>query len=170
MVALICSYFFDAEPVHLNSLYWRASDSTQQYWTLPYVPGKRYLNKPLYILTSRETFSGAEEFTYNLKNLKRATVIGEVTGGGAHPGDFYKVHAHFGVFIPTGRAISPITGTNWEGTGVIPDSEMPQEQALQAAHIMALKQLLENMDDKPTEAQQCLVKEAKDALTELESK
>jgi len=80
MVALISSYLFGPEPVHLNDLYFRPDDSTHQWWTLPYVPGKRYGDKKeVYVLTSKRTFSAAEEFTYNLKNLKRATIIGETT-------------------------------------------------------------------------------------------
>lgn len=164
MVALITTYLFD-KPVHLNSLYWREDDSTKQFWTLPYVPGKRYgADKPIYVLTSRNTFSGAEEFTYNLKNLKRATIIGEVTGGGAHPGDVYPINAHFAVWVPTGRAISPITGTNWEGTGVTPDIEVPQEQALQVAQVAALKQIIERFSDNATQPYRELVVEAREAL------
>jgi C-terminal processing protease CtpA/Prc len=170
MVALICNYFFDAELVHLNSFYWRTSDSTQQVWTLPYVPGKRYLGKPVYLLTSRDTVSGAEEFAYTLKNMKRATAIGEVTGGAAHPGQVYKIHPHFGAFIPTGRHISPITGTDWERTGVIPDIEIPQDQALKAAQVLALKQLLETSGANEARDQRWFVKEATDALAELEQK
>jgi C-terminal processing protease CtpA/Prc len=170
MIALMCSYFFKAEPVHLNSLYWRATDSTQQFWTLPYVPGKRYLNKPIYVLTSHETFSGAEEFAYNLKNLKRATIIGETTGGGAHPGDVFRIDAHFGAFIPTGRAINPISGTNWEGTGVTPHIEVPQEDALKTAYSMALKKVLEGIGETPTELQKLLVEEIQKTLAEQESR
>jgi C-terminal processing protease CtpA/Prc len=84
MIAFISTYLFD-EVTHLNDLYDRKKDATTQYWTLPYVPGKRLTGKPVIILTSKRTFSGAEEFSYNLKNLKRATIIGETTGGGAHP-------------------------------------------------------------------------------------
>ena len=112
MVALVCSYLFGAEPVHLNSLYWREGDRTDEFWTLKEVAGKRYTGKDVYVLTSNYTFSGAEEFSYNLKNLKRATIVGETTGGGAHPGGFNRLHQHFGAFIPTGRAINPITKTN----------------------------------------------------------
>ena len=112
MVALLCSYFFDGEPVHLNDLYWREGDRTQQFWTHPYVPGKRYVGKEIYVLTSKRTFSGAEEFTYNLKNLKRATIVGETTVGGAHPGGTQRINAHFAVWVPSGRAINPITKTN----------------------------------------------------------
>ena len=94
-VALLSSYLFGPEPVHLNSLYWREGDTTHQWWTLPFVPGKRYAGKDVYVLTSKRTFSAAEEFTYNLKNLKRATIIGETTGGGAHPGGPRRINEHF---------------------------------------------------------------------------
>ncbi|MEM9804848.1 MAG: S41 family peptidase [Cyanobacteria bacterium P01_D01_bin.56] len=143
MVAFMCSYFFDAEPVHLNDLYHRLSDLTHQWWTLPYIPGKRYVDKAVYLLTSHHTFSGAEEFAYNLKNLKRAILIGETTGGGAHPTGGYQINEHFVVGVPNGRAINPITGTNWEGTGVMPDIEVPAELALETAHLTALEKLLE---------------------------
>ena len=139
MVALVCSYLFGADPVHLNDLYWREGNRTDEFWTKKEVAGKRYLNKDVYVLTSKRTFSGAEEFTYNLKNLKRATIIGETTGGGAHPGGGFRISEHFGMFVPTGRAISPITKTNWEGTGVTPDIAVPADHALLVARLMALK-------------------------------
>jgi hypothetical protein len=139
MVALVCSYLFGPEPVHLNDLYWREGNRTEEFWTRKEVAGKRYLNKDVYVLTSKYTFSGAEEFTYNLKNLKRATIVGETTGGGAHPGGFNRLSEHFGIFIPTGRAISPITKTNWEGTGVSPDISVSADQALLVARLTALK-------------------------------
>jgi len=142
MVALVCSYLFGNEPVHLNDLYWREGNRTEEFWTKKDVAGKRYLNKDVYVLTSKRTFSGAEEFTYNLKNLKRATIVGETTGGGAHPGGGFRINEHFGMFVPTGRAISPITKTNWEGTGVTPDISVPADQALHVARIMALKKTL----------------------------
>jgi retinol-binding protein 3 len=145
MVALICSYLFDSEPVHLNDLYFRPDDTTHQWWTLPLVPGQRYENKPVYVLTSKRTFSAAEEFTYNLKCLKRATIVGETTGGGAHPGEMARLDNHFGMFVPTGRAINPITKTNWEGTGVSPDIAVPAERALTTAHLAALKQIASDL-------------------------
>jgi C-terminal processing protease CtpA/Prc len=149
MVALICSYLFPGhERVHLNDLYWREGDRTEQFYTLPYVPGRRYLDKEVYVLTSKRTFSGAEEFTYNLKNLKRATIVGEATGGGAHPGGTRRVTDHFAVWVPGGRAINPITKTNWEGTGVTPDVAVPADQALATAHLMALKRLKEKSGDR----------------------
>ena len=164
MVALVCSYLFGPEPVHLNDLYWREGNRTDEFWTRKELSGKRYLNKDVYVLTSKRTFSGAEEFTYNLKNLKRATIIGETTGGGAHPGGGFRISEHFGMFIPTGRAISPITKTNWEGTGVTPDISVPADQALLVARIMALKKstpTIENPDRKAamTEEIQNLEKE-----------
>lgn len=170
MIALLTSYLFDEKLVHLNSLYWRSNESTQQFWTLPYVPGKRYgKQKPVYVLISGETFSGAEEFTYNLKNLKRATIIGEITGGGAHPGDEYRLSAHFQVFIPGGRAINPVSGTNWEGTGVQPDIAASREEAFNIAYKMALKQVLESIGEPSTPPQGLLVREIQQALAEQES-
>jgi retinol-binding protein 3 len=168
MIALITSYLFGPEPVHLNSLYWRANDSTQQYWTLPYVPGKRYGDKPVYVLTSQRTFSGAEEFAYNLQNLKRATIIGETTGGGAHPGDVYRINRHCEAFIPTGRAINPISSTNWEGTGVTPDIAVPREQALATAQKLALQKVIADAGESPSRPLALLLEEARAALTELE--
>ena len=150
MVALISSYLFGPEPVHLNSLYWREGNRTDDFWTAKEVAGKRYNGKDVYVLTSNRTFSGAEEFSYNLKNLKRATIVGETTGGGAHPGGGNRLHAHFGAFIPTGRAINPITKTNWEGTGVEPDVKVSADQALKVAHLSALRKSLEKATDKET--------------------
>ena len=152
MVKLICSYLFGDKPVHLNDLYWRRGNRTEEFWTTPTVTGKKYLDKEVYILTSNRTFSGAEEFSYNLKNLKRATIIGETTGGGAHPGGFERLSEHFGAFIPTGRAVSPITKTNWEGTGVEPDIKVPRDQALKTAHLMALNKALEKAKDEGLKA------------------
>ncbi len=143
MIQILSSYFFD-EPTHLNTFYIRESDSLQQFWTTNYVVGPRLDSVDLYILTSSYTFSAAEEFTYNLKNLGRATIVGETTGGGAHP-----VAAHFfknllvGVRVPFGKAINPITGTNWEGTGIEPNIKVPADQALDAAQMDALKKLRE---------------------------
>jgi len=148
MVALICSYLFGDKPVHLNDLYWREGNKTDEFWTKPTVLGKKFLDKDVYILTSNRTFSGAEEFSNNLKILKRATIVGETTGGGANPGNVFRVNEHFGVFIPTGRAINPVTKTNWEGTGVEPDVKVPQEQALKTAYLRALNKSLEKADDE----------------------
>jgi hypothetical protein len=140
-VAFMTSYLFD-ERTHLNDLYFREGNVTEQFHTLDWVPGKRFgQQKPVYVLTSPRTFSGAEEFSYNLKNLKRATLVGETTGGGANPGDVYPLNAHFDVFVPTGRAVNPITHTNWEGTGVAPDVKVAADDAFATARTLALKKL-----------------------------
>jgi hypothetical protein len=141
MIQLITSYLYDSEPVHLNNFYYRPTDSNTQTWTLPYVSGKRMPNVDVYVLTSKSTFSAAEEFTYNLKNLHRATIIGEVTGGGANPGGDEIATDRFTIFVPFGRAINPITKTNWEGTGVQPDIEVPADDALFTAQMKALGKL-----------------------------
>lgn len=146
MVAALSSWLF-AEPTHLNDLYWREGDVTRQYWTLPGVPGPRYLDRDVYVLTSERTGSGAEEFAYNLKQLKRATLVGEVTWGGANPGDVFRLGDHFDAFIPTGRAINPITRTNWEGTGVTPDIAVPADDALRVAQIKLLERRLAAVTD-----------------------
>jgi C-terminal processing protease CtpA/Prc len=139
MVALISSYLFSEMPVHLNDLSYRRSAVSKQYWTHNSLAGKRYgLTRPVYVLTSNRTFSAAEEFSYNLKNLKRATIIGEVTGGGANPGEVFRIDEEFSIFIPTGRVINPVTKTNWEGVGVKPDIEVSRSHALSVAQELAL--------------------------------
>lgn len=142
MVALISSYLFSEVPVHLNDLVYRRSAMSKEYWTQKSVSGKRYgYEKPVYVLTSKRTFSAAEEFSYNLKNLKRATIIGETTAGGANPGDVFKIDEKFSIFIPTGRAINPITKTNWEGVGVKPDIEVRSAEALKVAQELAQEEI-----------------------------
>ncbi len=148
MIQLISSYLFGDKPVHLNDMYWRKTGKTDEFWTKPELAKLKFANKDIYVLTSNYSFSGAEEFAYNLKNLKRATIIGETTGGGAHPGGMVRLNDHFGVFIPVGRAINPISKTNWEGTGVEPDIKVPKEQALKLAYLMALNKSLANIKDE----------------------
>src|SRR5688572_12018166 len=134
-IGLISSYLFDTV-VHLNDFYIRETDSRRQFFTRADVQGRRYgPDKPVFILTSSRTFSAAEEFTYNLKNLKRATIVGETTGGGAHPGGVRRITDHFGVWVPNGRAINPITKTNWEGTGIEPHIKVAADDAFGAAHL-----------------------------------
>jgi len=131
-IQYICSYFF-ADRTHLNSLYWREGDRTEEFWTLNDVEGEKMPDIPIYVLTSKRTFSGGEEFAYNLKTRKRATLVGETTGGGANPGGGFPLPAGLAMFVPTGRAINPVTGTNWEGTGVEPDIACPADEALALA-------------------------------------
>ncbi|MES2757920.1 MAG: S41 family peptidase [Pseudomonadota bacterium] len=140
-VAYLSSYLFDKR-THLNDLYFRAGNETEQFWTTEAVPGKKYgQQKPVYVLTGPKTFSGGEEFSYNLQQLKRATLVGETTGGGANPGGVRQLSPHFSVFVPGGRAINPISKTNWEGTGVTPDVKVAAADALVTAQKMALEKL-----------------------------
>lgn len=149
MSVLLSSYLF-AKPVHLGDFYWRDGNRTEQTWTMPYVPGKRYVGKDVYFLTSKDTVSAGEGFVYELQNLKRVTVIGETTAGAANPGFEHRINEHFIIFVPTGRAISPVTKTNWEGIGVKPDIAIPAEQSLNTAHLIALKKLLATATDERT--------------------
>ncbi|HSG67689.1 MAG TPA: S41 family peptidase [Bacteroidales bacterium] len=141
LIQLITTYFFD-ESEHLNSFYIREGDRTKQFWTLTHVPGERMTETDIYVLTSSFTFSGAEEFTYNLKNLKRATIVGETTGGGAHPVAGHIINDNFIVRVPFGRAINPITNTNWEGTGIEPHVKASRASAKNVAYMMALDSLM----------------------------
>jgi len=152
MIQLLSSYFF-AEPTHLNSFYIRRTDETQQFWTQAHVEGERMTDVPIWVLTSGRTFSAAEEFTYNLKNLERATIVGETTGGGAHPVDGHRLDNYpVLVAVPFGRAVNPVTGTNWEGTGVAPDLERPADQALDVAHAEAVAVLAGAAEDPERKA------------------
>ncbi|MCB0825428.1 MAG: S41 family peptidase [Armatimonadetes bacterium] len=146
-VQVVCSYFFDEKPVHLNSIYFRPTDETHEFWTLEKVDAPRFLDKPVYVLVSKRTGSGAEECSYNLQQLKRATIIGEPTWGGANPGGSVRLHDHFSCFIPVGRAINPITKTNWEGSGVIPDIKCDPAKSLEQAQVLILKELIAKEKD-----------------------
>lgn len=133
MVALIASYLFDHR-THLGDLWDRYADSTHHYWTQDSVAGRRFGGaKPVYVLTSEHTFSAAEAFAYDLQALKRVTVVGETTGGGAHPASEGRLGDHFAISVPWGSSINPITGTNWEGVGVVPDVKVSADEALAAA-------------------------------------
>ncbi len=132
MIRYLCSYFFE-KPTHINSLYYRAANQTTDFITFEKVDGKKMHDVPLFLLTSAQTFSGGEEFAYDIQTQKRGTLIGEVTGGGANPGGMFPVIGALVIFIPTGRAINPITKTNWEGVGVIPEIKCPADKALETA-------------------------------------
>jgi len=132
LIRYYCSHFFPAK-THLNSLYWRQGNRTEDFWTLDSVDGKRRPDLPMFILTSGRTFSGGEEFAYNFKTRKRATLVGETTGGGANPGGMLPVNEAIAIFVPTGRAINPVTKTNWEGVGVEPDIKTNSDSALETA-------------------------------------
>lgn len=140
LIQLMCTYFFP-EMTHLNDIYYREGDQWENYWTLPYVPGAKPINADLYILTSSQTFSGAEEFTYNMKNLKRGVVIGETTRGGAHPTRTMIVQRDYLLRVPFARSVNPFSKTNWEGTGVTPDIICPASEAFDKAYAIALDSL-----------------------------
>lgn len=147
MVQFLCSYFLDNPRKLLNSFYYQKKDTTTQYWSYTYLPGKRLDKVDLYLLTSKNTFSAAEEFCYNLKNMKRATVIGETTGGGAHNNRFVILNDNFLMSLPFARAYNPITKTNWEGVGVEPDIKIASDKALETAQMLAMKKLSEKEED-----------------------
>jgi hypothetical protein len=136
MVVLVASYLFDRR-THLNDRWTRRTGMTEEYWTLDSVPGARFGGaKPVYVLTSTHTFSGAEEFAYDLQALGRATIVGETTGGGAHPTQMRRIDDHFLIGVPYAKAVNPITRTNWEGTGVQPNVRVAAAVALDSALAM----------------------------------
>ena len=147
MVAMLCTYLLGDEPVHLIDMISRpAADGTaevRQSWTMAFTPGRRFgPDKPVFVLTSGTTFSGGEELAYDLAQLGRATVVGERTRGGAHPVERFRIRAHLQATIPVARSLSPVSGGNWEGTGVLPDVAVPAVEALDAAYQRALAHVL----------------------------
>jgi hypothetical protein len=141
MVDFMVSYLF-REPTHINDLTNRHDNETHQYWTLPWIPGPRFIDQPVYVLTSHETFSGGEEFTFDLKTQKRATIVGETTGGGAHPVRGMPAGDHFTIGVPFGRPINPVTKGDWEGKGVEPDVKVSAADALTTAEKLAAEKLV----------------------------
>ncbi len=139
LIQLISSYLFE-QPTHLNSFFIRSDSSLQQFWTHAHVEGPRLTDVPVYVLTSSYTFSGAEEFAYNLKTRNRGTIVGEVTGGGAHPVHSIPVPSlGISIGVPFGRAVNPLTNTNWEGVGVQPDIACSAGEAFDIAVFEALR-------------------------------
>ncbi|WP_374778095.1 S41 family peptidase [Streptomyces sp. NBC_01310] len=143
--AMWCSYFFPDDQVHLNDIYDRTTDTTRQYWTVAHLAGPRFADRPVYVLTSEVTFSGGEDVAYTLQANGRAVLVGGTTRGGAHPTARHAVAEHVLVTVPTARTINPVTGSNWEGVGVVPDVQVPAEQALDTA----LKAALRRLDEEP---------------------
>lgn len=147
VVALILSYLF-REPVHTIDIYSKIDKTTRQQWTMPYVPGPRMADIPVYILISRRSASAAEGLSYALKNLKRGTLVGEVTRGAANPiEEFSFPELDICMAVSAFRVSSPITGTCWEGVGVVPDIAVPAEKALETACVEALEMLLKKDSD-----------------------
>jgi Peptidase family S41/N-terminal domain of Peptidase_S41 in eukaryotic IRBP len=164
-VVFWCSYLVDERPTHFNDIFNAETGETRQFWSLPYVPGTRYLDRPVYLLTSHRTFSGGEDLCYTLQAAERAEIIGETTGGGAHPTRGYPISPAVSIAIPHARSISPVTGSNWQGTGVIPDVAVAAEQARDVAYAKALRHVLA-LDDVPPP----ILHEARDALASLPSR
>ena len=161
-VAFWCSYLLPEEPVHLNDIFHADTGEIRQFWSLPYLPGSRYPDRPVYVLISSRTFSGGEEFCYNLQALGRAELIGETTSGGAHPTRPFPISAAVSIAVPFARSINPITGTNWQGTGVIPDTPALADEAYRVAYEKALRHVIE-LGDVP----QPIAGEARDTLSTL---
>jgi hypothetical protein len=133
MVMLISTYLFD----HPEYMYNPRESPTENSWTRSPVPGNMLADKPVYVLTSGTTWSGAEQFSYDLKMLKRATLVGERTRGGAHAGAFYRIDDHFGIGIPEVKAVNPFSKIDWEGVGVEPDVKVKAADALETAKKLA---------------------------------
>jgi hypothetical protein len=133
MVALIAAYLFD----HPEYLYNPKDVVTEQSWTRSPVPGSRLADKPAYVLTSGRTASAAEQFSYDLKMLRRATLVGEKTRGATHAGVFYRIDEHFGIGIPEVKAINPFSQSDWAVVGVEPDVKVPAAEAFEKAQQMA---------------------------------
>ena len=136
------SYFFPDGETHLNSIYEGATGHTRQFWSHAWLPGERYLDRPVYLLTSESTFSGGEEICYNLKAQGRAVLVGETTKGGAYPTDSFPITPTFEITVPVARSVNPVTGTNWEGAGVEPDVAVAAREAFDVAYRMALQDVL----------------------------
>ena len=147
-VAFWCSYLLPEEPTHLNDIFHADTGQTSQFESLPYLPGSRYPGRPVYVLISSRTFSGGEDFCYTLQALGRAELIGETTGGGAHPTRPFPISAAVHIGIPFARSVNPVTGTNWQGTGVVPDVAVPEDQAYDTAYAKALAHVL-TLEDVP---------------------
>jgi hypothetical protein len=153
MAVLLLSHLFgEDDRVHINDFFTRTDPVMPQYWTLTTLPGPRFLDKPVYVLTSKRTGSCAEEFAYDIQQLKRGTLIGETTAGGANPGAMVRLNANFAAFIADGRAVNPVSKTNWEGVGVKPDVNVPAEEALTTAHVQAIEGLIAKATDPERKA------------------
>lgn len=145
MVVAIQNYFFSTK-TRMNDIIDRNND-TVKHWADPSKTAFQ-LTMPVYILTSSNTFSGAEDFTYGLKHAGRGTVVGDTTGGGAHPTGSFSIGQGFVMYIPLARSFNIATRTDWEGTGVWPDVAVPAEQALTKAQFLIFTELLAKAKDE----------------------
>jgi hypothetical protein len=142
MVTLLCSFFFQKR-TRLTTMFTRESGRAEDIWSDETRPGGIADSVPVYVLTSRRTFSAGEAFAYQLQMLKRATIVGEVTGGGARPARPRRIDDHFFMNVPYARMINPVSGTDWEGVGVQPDVRVPEGEALETARRLAAARLAE---------------------------
>ncbi len=161
VAGVLLSHLLPGGATRLWDMHWKPDGSVRSFSTLPSVPGGNYRG-PVYVLTSGDTFSGAEGFTYTLQTRKRAVVVGERTPGGAHPVKYRPLGTHVGVLIPAGRYVDALTGTDWSG-GVVPDVAVPAAQALTRAHRLALEKLV------AAEPTALLVEERKETLRRLQT-
>lgn len=143
----LATYFYGVDPVELLSRYHREGDVTIREWTLREVPGKRLQNVDLYILTSRETGSAGEGFSFILQQRQRAKLIGEQTSGAGYGNKEFPVGNGFVSYISTFRQFDPRTGRGWQAVGVKPDIAVPGERALSVAHFEAIKNLVDKTSD-----------------------
>ena len=148
MVQFLCSFFFSIPSIHLNSLKYKGDSKMTQYWTYHFLPGPRLIDQTVYLLVSEKTASAAEEFAYNLQNLKRAKIIGVRTRGAAHHNEFKIINNNYFMSVPIARAINPITNSNWEEIGIKPDVEIGPELAFNKAYQSALLEMLNNSRDE----------------------
>ena len=153
LLQTVLTYFVAADDrLHINDFYLREGDRTEQFYTSAYVPGPRLNGKPLYVLTSNLTGSCAEEFAYDVQTHELGTLVGATTVGAANPGGMFPLSDHLAAFIATGRAVNPVTRTNWEGVGVKPDVPVAPGDALREAHVRALEKLLAAAPDEARKA------------------
>jgi hypothetical protein len=147
LIPYICGYFFE-KPTLLNKLYYRVTNRTLEFWTREVNDVKTLYEVPIFVLTSSETISASEEFAYDLQSRKRATIIGEITAGGANIASGFRLNSSFVIYIPRGRAINPITNKNWEGVGVRPDVSVASGKALEKAMEIARREAKKYRDKK----------------------
>ena len=142
----LASHFFGDEPVHLYSRYYGSANTTVEYVTFPEHVMRRFPDRPLFVLVNRGTGSAAENFSFAMQGLGRATIVGQPTAGAAHSSRAFPVGAGLVLQLPIARAFNPRTGEDWEGTGVLPDVEIESTDALRAAHSRAVDRLIETAD------------------------
>ncbi len=153
LLQTVLTYFVaPGDRLHINDFYLRNGDRTEQFWSAANVPGPRLNGKPLYVLISNLTGSCAEEFAYDVQTHELGTLYGATSGGAANPGGMFPLSDHLAAFIATGRAINPVTKTNWEGVGVKPDHAVPPGDALREAHVAALNRLMGTAGDEEHKA------------------